>query len=175
MRFQKHSGGWTMIELMVVAGIMAILASLLTPRFISFVAKARQVEAKNNLSVIYTLQKAYFEDNQRFFDGDLGGESAKIDSNDVSACNVTNALGFKMTSCDKVRYSYDTEALNNGQEFLAEAIAEYKAATSGGGCSSAEGAQQGIIAGCEEEDIWSMDDKKSLVHVADAIAACVNP
>ncbi len=164
-----------MIELMVVAGIMAILASLLTPRFITFVAKARQVEAKNNLGMIYTLQKAFFEESQRYYDGDLGGESAKIDNDSVSECNVTNALGFVLTACDRIRYSYDSEALNGGQEFVAEAIAEYKAASSGGGCAAPQGGQQGIISGCEEEDVWSIDDKKAVVHVADAIAACVNP
>ncbi len=55
-----NSKGFTLIELMVVVAILGILASFGIPQVQKQMAKARQVEAKTNLSAIYTAEKAFF-------------------------------------------------------------------------------------------------------------------
>lgn len=58
--------GFSLVELMVVVAIIGVLAALAVPKFQVFQAKAKQSEAKNNLSHIYTLQESYFGDNDAY-------------------------------------------------------------------------------------------------------------
>ena len=55
----SEQGGFSLVELMIVVGIIGILATLAMPRFRQFQAKAKMGEAKNNLTHIYTLQQSY--------------------------------------------------------------------------------------------------------------------
>lgn len=56
----KKSQAFTLVELMVVVGIIGILASLAIPNFMGFLSKAKQAEAKANLGAIYQCQIGYF-------------------------------------------------------------------------------------------------------------------
>ena len=56
----KKSQAFTLVELMVVVGIIGILASLAIPNFMTFLSKAKQAEAKGNLGAIYQCQIGYF-------------------------------------------------------------------------------------------------------------------
>lgn len=50
------SSGFTLIEFMIVASIIGILATFAIPIFFDYDKKARTTEAKSQLSVIRTLQ-----------------------------------------------------------------------------------------------------------------------
>lgn len=52
--------GFSLVELMVVVAIIGILASIAIPSINKYMAKARQSEAKTNLSSLYTAEKAFF-------------------------------------------------------------------------------------------------------------------
>jgi type IV pilus assembly protein PilA len=63
---KKGAKGFSLVELMVVVAIIGVLAALAVPRFQNFQAKAKQSEARNNLSHIYTLQMSYSAENDVF-------------------------------------------------------------------------------------------------------------
>ncbi len=58
--------GFSLVELMIVVAIIGVLAALAVPKFQSFQAKAKQSEAKSNLSHIYTLEQSYFGDQDKY-------------------------------------------------------------------------------------------------------------
>lgn len=54
--------GFSLVELMVVVAIIGILASIAVPAVSKFMAKARQSEAKSNLSSLYSAEKSFFSE-----------------------------------------------------------------------------------------------------------------
>lgn len=56
----RTENGFSLIELMVVVGIIGILAAIAVPQFSKFQAKARQTEAKTNLAALYTSEKGFY-------------------------------------------------------------------------------------------------------------------
>ncbi|RZA08942.1 MAG: prepilin-type N-terminal cleavage/methylation domain-containing protein [Proteobacteria bacterium] len=59
LRSQK---GFTLIELMIVVGIIGILVAIAAPNFSRYQSKARQSEAKIALSAIYAAEKSFFSE-----------------------------------------------------------------------------------------------------------------
>src|SRR5437868_3569714 len=57
---KSRSGGFTLVELMVVVAIIGILASIAIPNYRRYQARARQSEAKIGLSTIYTAEQGFF-------------------------------------------------------------------------------------------------------------------
>lgn len=69
LRAPKASSAWfgfTLIELMVVIAVIAILASLVTPRFIDRVEAAREVQLRQNLIGIRTAIDHFYRDQSRY-------------------------------------------------------------------------------------------------------------
>ncbi len=90
--------GFTLIELMIVVAIIGILAAIAIPNFLRMQAKAKQSEAKSNLTSIHTAQVAYMSEGTTF--GELGD------------------IGWAVEGKAKQRYDYYM-----GDEVLREGIA----------------------------------------------------
>ena len=92
MRKEK---GFTLIELMIVVAIIAILAAIAIPNFLSFVSKTRRSEVKSNLSAIYKAEISYFGENNTF-----SPSFTEIRWIPVGVANYTYTLGVEEVGKD---------------------------------------------------------------------------
>ncbi len=74
IRKTQKDRGFTLIELMIVIQIIGILAAIALPNFVKFQARSKQSEAKVNMRAVFTAQKAFFQEKDRFspYIGDVG-------------------------------------------------------------------------------------------------------
>ncbi len=63
---RRAQRGFTLIELMIVVGIIGILALIAIPNFVKFQTKTKQSEAKLNLKAIHTAAAAGFVENSNY-------------------------------------------------------------------------------------------------------------
>jgi type IV pilus assembly protein PilA len=68
----KDMRGFTLIEMMLVIGIIATLAAIAIPTFMNYQTKSKQTEAKVNLAGIFTSEHTYFTEHN-FFTEDIIG------------------------------------------------------------------------------------------------------
>lgn len=112
----KRVAGFSITELMVVVGIIAILGVIGLGAYDSFRANARRAEVSSNLAFINKLQITYQQRFDRYWDGtDTGNGGNAVMSDEAtgygyrgagSATCQQNSLGFRLKNCDELRYRY---------------------------------------------------------------------
>ncbi len=85
--FAVRSGGFTLIEIMVVVVIIAILASLVAPSIMSRIDDARVVKAKQDLRLYESALDLYKMDNYRYPTTDQGLQALVQKPNDPNIKN----------------------------------------------------------------------------------------
>jgi prepilin-type N-terminal cleavage/methylation domain-containing protein len=140
--------GFSLVELMIVVAIIGILAAIAVPKFSTFQAKSRQAEAKGNLSQIYTLEEAYFGDNESY----VGFATVK-----ENTCGA-NVIGFQLRPCNKgqVRYEYSGVAPTT----LTYTI------------TATTGLTNKVFPGCATADTWTINEQKQMDNTSNALSAC---
>ena len=93
---KRNKKGFTLIELMIVVVIIGILAALAIPRFMRSTTKAKQSEAKQLLKQIYTMQRAYRQEQDTYT---LDGITAS-----AAAPNAFAVIGVEVSAT--ARYVY---------------------------------------------------------------------
>lgn len=153
---KKNHLGFSLIELMVVVSITSALVSLGTPKFNLFQKKAKQSEAKLNIDNIYTLIHAKEDQSLLEIHGSAITSGSALTANDYStatSCHNNNALGFKVSNCQKVNYRYRAISDNpaSGPK-THSALAIERQTTRDGQCL-------GHFSHCTFPDLWAKNEK----------------
>jgi prepilin-type N-terminal cleavage/methylation domain-containing protein len=119
MKFSmKSNAGFSLVELMIVVGIIGILATIAVPKFQSFQSKARMAEAKTMLTQIYTLEEAYHLDNNAYITFNTAAAPyGRLANGTLSCARAGNivTLGFTIQPCQGAvpRFGYYVAAATN--------------------------------------------------------------
>ena len=108
----KRNRGFSLVELMVVVGIMGILASIAIPRFQTYQAKAKRTEAQSLLGQIFTLMTVNYNDYGTYQTNGTGddisakkgfanrvGREASTTSDCTFAGSWPGFIGFAISPC----------------------------------------------------------------------------
>lgn len=109
-----NNKGFSLIELLIVLVIIAILAGLAIPRYMSSTTKAKQTEAKEMLHQIYLYERSYFQNNDHYWIPGSGVEASKDNQ------YAFDTLGVEIMKSARYRYSITGDEVS----FVATAIAE---------------------------------------------------
>ena len=88
---KKNESGFSLVELMVVVGIIGILASLALPKLQVFMAKSKQSEAKVLLPTVYSLEQSYYADNNTY-------SPITASMTQTTSGTPTNSIGLNVTA-----------------------------------------------------------------------------
>lgn len=100
--FTKEDG-FSLTEVLVVIVIIGILILLALPRFTAVITRAKTTEAKTMLRHLYTLEKAFYYENDRYSDNlaEIGFEQAPLITEggearykiEIIKANIDNFIG----------------------------------------------------------------------------------
>jgi len=197
--FLKNKRGFSLVELMVVVAIIGILASIAIPSVNKYMAKARQSEAKTNLSTLYTSEKAFFaeyniydsrfgavgfypEGNLRYNVGFSGlGVTANTANGYSATPTVQNfaALGYCVAgSGTMTATSVGCKTINGANNAAPPAVVDAMCAGTGGVGTTCVTAATTFQAGAGArissssaavDDYWTIDSNKVIRNTRDGI------
>lgn len=109
----RHKRGFTLVEILIVLVIIGILAGLAIPRYVGATSKAKQVEAKQLLRQIYTMEESYRLEHDLYWSPPGGTKASR------SNTRAFAAIGIEVM----VQARYEYEIRGNADHFTATATA----------------------------------------------------
>nr|AFX67130.1 pilin [Myxococcus sp. 152-2] len=151
-RFNPRNRGFTLIELMIVVAIIGILAAIAIPNFIKFQARSKQSEAKTNLKALFTAQKSFFSEKDRYsnfaneigFSPERGNRYGYVVSVGAAgaADEIRDQADIAAPGGGIASISYDSFRFGGTAAAPTITVTNYAAAGAGGWDGTAFGAQQ---------------------------------
>lgn len=177
--------GFSLVELMVVVAIIGVLAAIAIPNVNKYIAKARQTEAKTNLSSLYTSEKAFYAEYNAYHSmfGAVGyspegklrynvGFSATGTGEAAAANGYNNApTSAPGNTFNTLNYCGTAAAMTNGCQILNGASNSAPAAFAGtyqiNNNTFLIGAEANIYQSMT--DIWTINESKNLLNPTSGI------
>ena len=69
MNLKIKSKGFTLVELMITVGVIAIISAIAIPAYTGYIETGRKLEGQSNLEILKAAQTEYFSENNTFFVG----------------------------------------------------------------------------------------------------------
>ncbi len=178
---QSKQSGFSLIELMVVIGIIGVLTLLGVSAFQKQIAKAKQTEAKSNLAALFTAQKTFASEFSCYWSGfttigfglegelryelgfgaDTGGNVADCGYKGASTAATPRLAS---TYCAAANTCTMNAVTTNGVTLAATSITSAPGTTPPIFIAEATGV---IYNGLT--DSWTIDQNKNLTQVSDGI------
>ncbi len=159
---------FTLIELMVVVGIIGLLAMIAIPAFSRYQAKARQSEAKIGLGGVFTAEKSFMSEYSAYVSSmnaiGYSPEGQKRNYDVGFADNTTNAPTYAFIGFLGETDIPDYASINNTMTCTGSADT-LGSLTAVDGQSFNAAATGCIINQGGNFDTWTMDDQKHLSNV----------
>ncbi|MEX5745815.1 type II secretion system major pseudopilin GspG [Massilia sp. X63] len=93
-RKQRRSGGFTLVEIMVVVVIIGILGALVVPKLLGRTGEARVTAAKTDIATMMQALKLYKLDNQRYPSTEQGLQALITKPSSGPSANGWKAGGY---------------------------------------------------------------------------------
>lgn len=179
----NNKKGFTLIELMVVVGIIGVITAIAVPSFQKFQAKAKQANAKTELSGMYGMEKAFYTEFGHYH-ANLPLVGYVPDGYPMSGdCPVSGTISASATA---PRY-YEAGFINTDGEGSAaqdakpagigdipcDGITSYSATLTVDGSGTVDGVAKsdeflivanGKITNSSKADVWTMNQSKLLTN-----------
>lgn len=177
-KYNRKQYGFSLVELMIVVGIIGILAALAVPKFQTFQLKARQAEAKAGLNMVATLVEAYVGADKTWSGAADVPILAGQDYSSSTSCFTNNPIGFKVNNCNNSRYSF-TIAPNIPTPATGIFATAWEVADGGYNTIGVAPGVRRVAPGCPNitstQDQWTLEltkDLRNISSVTDAAVEC---
>lgn len=156
--------GFTLIELMIVVGIIGILVTIAAPNFAKYQSKARQAEAKIGLAALYTAEKSFYSEYSAYL-GSLDGIGYQPEGNrrfygtGFAANHTTSPTGYAGTLLNGMNANANAPYTCTALNYAASAL---PAGLTGDSQTFTAGAVGCIRQGAASGDNWTINDTKVL-------------
>lgn len=105
-----RTGGFTLIEMMIVVVILAILAAVAIPSYSNFVMRGRLTDAHAKLGDLRGQMERYFMDNRTFISNGACGINDPLTVDIIATYNADGARSFDITCVAPTATTYTLRA-----------------------------------------------------------------
>ena len=121
---KKH--GFSLVELMVVVGILGVLVTIAIPNLRDFIARQKQAQAQTYLTQIQVLERIYFADNYTYWPRVPAAALTPLVTNGVSV-GFNDLHFYPQEGSEEIYYDLSVRTFNPGggaalNQFVALAV-----------------------------------------------------